>query len=244
VYLFCEEPAINTLSPFLLFDMDDTILNFEAVGNQCWRQLSREYAPRMTGVTADGLYTTIRATSDWYWADPIRHHAGRLDQVRSRREVVSLAFDRLGVHDIELERGMADAYNKQREELVHPFEGAVESLQRLKARGMTLGMITNGSPDYQRRKIERFDLTQFFEVILIEGEQGVSKPDPRIFQRALDLLHAPIDQTTMIGNDLEYDIRPACAMGLQTIWVDLARSGLPAAGTVIPSRIISSITEL
>ena len=48
----------------------------------------------------------------------------------------------------------------------------------------------------------------------------------------------------MVGDHLTYDIAPALALGMQGIWVDYARTGLPAPAPCVPSRIIGALPEL
>ena len=232
------------LPPFLLFDLDDTILNFDGVSDLCWQQLCETVAPQLGGVTAGGLMSAIQSARAWFWSDPARHRRGRLDLLTARRELVAWAFDRLGVCEPALSQAMADAYTEQREELVYPFAGAIESLRRFQDQGIRMGLVTNVMAASQRKKIERFRLAEFFQIILIEGEFGVGKPDHRVFQFALEALQAPCHQAGMVGNDLEYDIRPALELGMQAIWVDCAKSGLPADSAIIPTRTIHSLAEL
>jgi putative hydrolase of the HAD superfamily len=227
-----------------LFDLDDTIVNYDGVSDACWRQLCQEYAPRLDGMSAQALYDAIAAVRAWYWADMQRARRARLDLTGARREVVALALAELGAENPGLSRLMADAYTERREEHVHLYPGAIDCLRRLKARGIPLGLVTNSTADFQRRKIERFALAQYFDVVRIEGEFGVGKPDPRIFLSALEALGVDPSQAGMVGNDLEYDIRPALALGMQAVWVDNTGAGLPEGCGLRPTRILAAIAEL
>jgi hypothetical protein len=44
--------------------------------------------------------------------------------------------------------------------------------------------------------------------------------------------------------DLEYDIRPGLELGLTAVWVDIARTSLPSASPVVPTRTIHNLAEL
>jgi FMN phosphatase YigB (HAD superfamily) len=48
----------------------------------------------------------------------------------------------------------------------------------------------------------------------------------------------------MVGDNLAHDIAPALALGMQGIWVDYARAGLPPTAPCMPSRIIGALPEL
>jgi putative hydrolase of the HAD superfamily len=79
---------------------------------------------------------------------------------------------------------------------------------------------------------------------LIEGELGYGKPDPRIFQLALDSLQVSSTSTWMVGDRLEFDILGAQKMGIFSIWNDFTKKGLPKDSKIVPDRIINNITEL
>jgi putative hydrolase of the HAD superfamily len=190
------------------------------------------------------LLAAIDRARGWYWSDPQRHRQGRMNMQSARRAIVRLAFEKLGLEKTEIADELADAFTQQREELVRPFPGAVETLQALRERGVRMGLITNGMAQFQRRKIERFGLAPFFELIQIESEFGEGKPEPGAFLHALRCLDAVPGQAWMVGDDLEYDIRPSQALGMGTVWVDHSGKGLPQGCTIQPAWIVKQIAEL
>ena len=84
-----------TLPPVILFDLDDTLLDYSTSGNQCWQEICLEYAPHF-GVSAEQLSTVLQQTSDWYWSDPERHRAGHHNLRDARRRVLQLTLEKLG----------------------------------------------------------------------------------------------------------------------------------------------------
>jgi FMN phosphatase YigB (HAD superfamily) len=68
--------------------------------------------------------------------------------------------------------------------------------------------VHRGDGPGQRYKIDRFDLPDFFDCILIEGEFGVGKPDERVFRHALTQLDCTPEQTWMVGANLQWEIEP------------------------------------
>ncbi|MBN2386314.1 MAG: HAD family hydrolase [Anaerolineales bacterium] len=234
---------MTTLPPCLLLDLDDTILDYTASGRCCWRELCQDYAPRI-GVEAALLRAAIRRSSDDYWSDPERHRLGRLDLPTARRDVLRQALAELQVQQTALGDEIADAFTLRREEWVTPFPGAIEALQAFQQRGIRMGLVTNGSSEFQRSKIRRFDLARYFETTLIEGEFGTGKPDRRVFQAALQALDASPAETWMVGDDLERDILPAGELGLDTVWVDFEGNSLSAESPAVPGRIVRALAEL
>jgi putative hydrolase of the HAD superfamily len=231
------------LPPFLLFDLDDTLLDYSDSGRRCWQELFLEYAPRF-GVAVEQLSTAHQQISSWYWSDPERHRTGRLDLKTARRRVLRLTLEKLGVDNHALGDEMADAFTLRREELFAPLPGVIETLQEFQRRGIHMGLVTNGNGEFQRNKIRRFDLARYFEVIIIEGEFGAGKPDRSVFVAALAQLGALPEQAWMVGDDLARDIQPAQELGLGTVWVDFDNGGLPADSLVIPKRIVHSVADL
>jgi putative hydrolase of the HAD superfamily len=87
-------------------------------------------------------------------------------------------------------------------------------------------------------------LEQYFDSILIESELGVGKPEKRIFLYALKQLRTSPTQAWMVGDNLRLDIQPALELGMNTVWVDYDKKGLPGDSPVVPTSIINSLMEL
>lgn len=104
-----------------------------------------------------------------------------------------------------------------------------------------MGVVTNGSSDHQREKIERTHINGFFEAVIISGEVGIGKPDMRIFNLALEKLTTSSDSIVLVGDSLENDIQGAQNVGMRAIWVN--RSLTAATDQkVVPT--IKSLNEL
>ena len=139
---------------------------------------------------------------------------------------------------------MADRYATMRNEKLKPFPGAIDTLRRLKGQGRRLVLLTNGSSESQRGKIDKHGLAEFFDHIQIEGEFGIGKPDERAYRNALDALDVRPSDAWMIGDNLDFDIHAAQQLGIYAVWVDAHGNGLPDEITVHPDRIVRSISEL
>lgn len=86
----------------------------------------------------------------------------------------------------------------------------------------SLGIVTNGPPPGQRRKIAALGLPQLVDAVVYACEHGsgAGKPEPEPFETALERLGAAPRQTVFVGNDEHCDIRGAAALGMRTILVD------------------------
>lgn len=227
----------------ILLDLDDTIVAFDAVADDCWRSTCARYS-RETGITAEELFTAVSRSRAWFWSDMDRHRSGRADLEKARRQIVKRAFTELKLDCQDVAVRLADDFTQERERLVTPFPGAIETLEELKLRGILLALITNGEARGQRSKIERFDLFRHFDCILIEGEFGVGKPNLSVFTHVLGVLGRSPQDTWMVGDSLTFDIAPAMDLGIFSVWIDRTRAGLPTTAPCKPDRIIKSLVEI
>ena len=236
---------MNNLPVGILIDLDDTILDDSGGVERCWADACAEAAKRVPGLDAAALQEAIAAHASWWWSDIQRTKRGRLDLQAATLEIFGDVMRRRGCIDAEIVTDIAKFYRALRNERATVFEGAIETLDWLRARGVRLGLMTNGGGFAQRAKIERFGrLAQYFEHVGIEGEFGCGKPDPRVFQTLLAALRVKPHETWAVGDNIEIDVFGAMDVGIHGIWVDASGRGLPAGATRLPDRVIASLKEL
>jgi putative hydrolase of the HAD superfamily len=228
----------------ILLDLDDTILDDSGGIVASWRDACHAHQSRLNGLAPKAVFEAIDRLREWYWSDPERHRLGRLELAWARGEVVRLALADLGVNDDGLARQIGDTYHASRDEAIQPFEDAVTTVEWLRSQGCRLALLTNGGSKGQRRKIDRFGLAGLFDAILIEGEVGFGKPDPRIYTQALTALDAPATEAWMVGDNLEWDVAGPQREGIAGIWIDARGRGVPPEQTVRPDRIIARLADL
>ena len=221
----------------VFFDLDDTLVAFDAVTDSSWIQVCSDACPGEFPIPSMVMYRAIKEQSDWYWSDENRHKIGRQDIRAARRKIVSQAFAILGLlrKDAEL---LADRYSEVRIENMYLIPGAEETLLKLVNAGVPMGLITNGDSAGQRSKIERFGLDRFFKHILIEGEVGIGKPYVGIYRRALSLMDTDAANSWMVGDNLIWDIEAPQSIGMHGVWYDWRGKGLPPKPAAIPEAVI------
>jgi putative hydrolase of the HAD superfamily len=228
----------------MLVDLDDTILAYEPGSVDVLRAVCAAHVDRLPNWTVEQLVAGIDSYRRWFWSDPARHQRARLSTSNIRHEIMVGAFRQMGVESLDIARSMGDAYGHERERRVLPFPGAVETLATLQEAGVRMALITNGSSASQRGKIDRFDLERFFDLIMIEEEFGVGKPDERVYLHALDQLDARPDETWMIGDNLAWEVAAPQRLGITGIWHDFRGRGLPDGSSVRPDRIVRSLRDV
>jgi putative hydrolase of the HAD superfamily len=235
---------MHPLPQAILLDLDDTILDDTGGVISSWREACASQRSTMNGLEPDVVFDAIDRIREWYWSDPERHRIGRLELAWARGEVVRHALGDIGVDDPDLARRIGDTYHALRDQRIKPFEDSVATVRWLREQGCRLALLTNGGSRGQRDKIDRFDLAPLFDTILIEGEVGFGKPDPRIYTRALGELGVEAAHTWMVGDNLEWDVAGPQREGIAGIWIDARGQGLPADHQVRPDRIIGRLADL
>ena len=233
-----------TLPEAILLDLDDTILSYSAHAEPCWMAACARYVDRLNGITQDTFYGAVKDARKWFWADPVLHRENRQDMREAQRKVVAEALRALGVDDDGLAADVADLFEDARRKGIKPFPGALEALSRLQLQGVRLALVTNGAAQPQREKIETFGLAQYFREMLIEGELGYGKPDPRVYRLALERLGTDTAHTWIVGDNLEWEVSVPQGLGLYAVWHDPTGQGLPQDTAIRPDRIIHSLLEL
>ncbi len=98
------------------------------------------------------------------------------------------------------QRALIVAYRERWEEtLGGAIEGTVEILEELRERGVPLYALSNWSAETWPYAVERYPFLAEFRDIVISGEAGVAKPDPRIYRRLID--RNGLDPTTTVFID-------------------------------------------
>jgi len=99
-----------------------------------------------------------------------------------------------------------------------PMNRAREVVLELKKRYKT-GLITNGKTAIQYGKIDRLGIRDDFDLILVSEEAGIKKPDPRIFELALERLRLQPEECVYVGDHPVNDMEGASQIGIGGIWM-------------------------
>jgi putative hydrolase of the HAD superfamily len=136
----------------------------------------------------------------------------------------------LGYAGAELEpavRALTDAWlGSSREHWAWRQDDAVDALNRLAGLGVRLGVVSNADGTIDEILVEHGvcqvgegELVRV-EVIVDSGVVGVLKPDPAIFELALDALDLPPERVLFVGDTLRNDVEGARAAGLPVVQLD------------------------
>ena len=210
----------------VLFDLDNTLIDRDLARDRFFKFLLNTYFPDLApeGAAWSERMETLRGLDRSGRGSKTAIH----DYLFGGRPVISpTAF-------IGLMRSKLARYTSW-------SDGAEPLLKRLYSRKHPMALVTNGSVS-QRLKIEAIEASRYFEAVLISGEVGIAKPDPRIFRQALSRLNAAPGRSVFIGDSLEQDIAGARNAGMKTVYIK--KGEVEVADDSLCDLIVSDLREL
>lgn len=146
-----------------------------------------------------------------------------------------------GVQDPGAVASVRERYLSDRYRGLKLFEDSIETLEAVRQVART-GLITNGPTDIQQPKIDLLEIEHHFEVVLISESVGVWKPDPAIFQMALEQVGAEPHEAIYVGDSPIADVPGARAAGITSVWMN--RRGMTWTGEEPPDLEVHTLREL
>jgi len=132
------------------------------------------------------------------------------------------------------------AWHKE-EEMVYPQSADILAMLNRKYR---IGIIANQSLGTEQR-LKEMGLIDYIDLVIASAEEGISKPDIKIFQLALKRAECAAENAVMVGDRLDNDIIPAKSIGMKTIWIKQGFGGLatPSNEMETPDYIVNDLDE-
>jgi len=139
-------------------------------------------------------------------------------------------------------------YEAQREVMITRIrlrEDCVDTLQGLRARGLTLAIVSNIDDDYLHPMIESLGLAPLFDHWSSSHEAESCKPDPVIFEYALQKAGCSADEVIFVGDSQLHDIKGAQAVGMTSVLIREKGGRSPLdVEDASPDHVIGSLSEL
>ncbi|WP_085991241.1 HAD family hydrolase [Oceanobacillus senegalensis] len=158
-----------------------------------------------------------------------------------QRQAWTNGLKELGIDEPKFGQVLAEAFPEERKLVPCLYEESLYILEKLKE-DYRLLLLTNGSPQLQNIKLKMTpELCPYFDKIIISGDFGKGKPDPTIFEYALEQLELTAGEAIMVGDNLNTDILGSNRVGIPNIWIN--RKGLEAKD-VKPTYEVSQLSEV
>ncbi len=210
----------------VLFDLDDTLVDRNMARDRFFSFLLDTYFPDLKpeGAAWSERMDTLRGLD----------RAGRGSKAAIHDYLFGERPAMPATDFVQLMRGKIAGYASW-------VEGAESLLRCLQARKHPMALVTNGS-ESQRDKIEALEASRYFEAVLISGEVGIAKPDPRIFRQALSQLNAAPGRSVFVGDSMKHDIAGARNAGMMTVYIKKGKA--EDADHAACDLVVSDLREL
>jgi putative hydrolase of the HAD superfamily len=106
-----------------------------------------------------------------------------------------------------------------------------------------LALVSDAQPCFARPEIRAVGLEGYFDPLVISAEYGFRKPDPRLFQAALEGLRLNTREVIFVGNDMHRDIFGASRLGIKTVFF-ASNQGTQSHPDTNPNYVISRLEQL
>ncbi len=213
----------------IFFDLDHTIWDFETNATQSIIDLHLQLNLEAKGVAPVQLFLEkymYHNTIMWN-----KYHNGLItaDDLKWKRMAATLLEFKIG--DEKLAKQMAETFLTILPEKKVVFPYTFEILNYLQSKNYNLHIITNGFEKVQHRKLAASGLNKFFDQVITSEATGFVKPHKEIFDYALKVANATIENSIMIGDNIEADIIGAHKAGWKTIFANHINTAIPAEAT-------------
>lgn len=202
----------HTIITDVFFDLDHTLWDFDKNSELTFETIFNKTHPAIETKVFIEKYMPINQEC-WklYQYDKITHEELRYNRLRYSFDAINYS-----ISDEEIDT-IANDYIRFLPENNHLFDGTFEVLEYLNQK-YNLHIITNGFADVQFKKINNSNIGSYFQTVTNSEMAGVKKPNPIIFDYALDLAKAKKENSIMIGDSLDSDVLGALDAGLDAIF--------------------------
>ena len=207
----------------IFFDLDHTIWDFDRNAQETLLELYEAYQLKALGLNSVDFIERYTANNHSLWQ---QYHLGEITKEKLRQDRFRNTFLELGVKPELIPIEFEEDYVRISPTKTNLFEGAEKVLTYLQNK-YDLHIISNGFKETTLTKMDLCGLNPYFTNVIISEDVGVNKPDSKIFEHALTKALATKEESVMIGDSLEADIRGAQAYGIKAIFFNPLRAEKP-----------------
>ncbi|MFQ6033554.1 MAG: HAD family hydrolase [Candidatus Bipolaricaulia bacterium] len=197
----------------VFFDLGDTLIYRDPLPEEVFASLCREEG---IAVEPEAVRRAYGKADLFYFANMLAYR-GRME--RLWLEYDGIVLQELGISDPGrlLARAISEGFREG--QFWHLFTETEEVLVELRREGYKLGIISNADEDVERI-LSWLGLLEYVDTITYSQEVGVEKPDPRIFQIALQRTGSNPREALHVGDRYDADIVGARAAGIAPVLID------------------------
>ena len=196
----------------IFFDLDHTLWDFDKNSVLAFDRIFKKNFPTVDTALFIEHYVPInQACWKLFQVDAISHEELRYRRLKDSFDAINIAISDAHINHI------SEDYIRFLPDFNHLFEDALEVLEYLKER-YELHIITNGFAEVQFKKIANSNLEPYFKTITNSEMAGAKKPNPIIFEHALNKAKAIKNESIMIGDSIDADVIGALDFGMKALF--------------------------
>lgn len=219
----------------LLWDLDDTLLDFAAAERAAIQNLFREFG---LGVCSEEMLQHYSEINRTYW--------GRLERGELTKPEVLVGRFREFFETEQIDSAIAEQFNQKYQlslgDTIVYRDNSLDIVKSLRGR-VKQYIVSNGTVTAQSKKLRRSGFGALMDGIFLSEQLGAEKPSALFFEQVFAAL-APIDRTQImiVGDSLSSDIQGGRNAGITTCWYD--PHGKSAADGPAADHVISDLHEI
>lgn len=218
----------------IIFDADETLFDFKKSEKEAFKNAILEFDIEYDENYHFKIYHDINSA---IWKE---FEKGLITQEVLKTERFKRLSDKLGIRFDEAK--FAKAYMRHLANASFLYEDSIALVESLH-KNYRLTIVTNGLTDVQDTRVRKSVIAKYFEDVVISEEIQVAKPDPKIFEHALNnIKHTDKSKVLIVGDSLSSDIQGGVNSGIDTCWYNPNR--IVNETGITPTYEISSLMEL
>ncbi len=202
----------------LFFDLDHTLWDFEMNTKETLQDLYALNALKERGINDFDIFFSKYSHHNHQLWDKYTKGLIKQDELRWKRMWLTLLDFKIA--DEVLAKNIAVQYLDILPTKKNLFPYTFEILDYLKNKGYIMHLITNGFENVQYNKLRNSNLTNYFVEVITSEASNSLKPNKEIFEYALQKSGATLEESIMIGDNLDADIQGGINAGMDTIFVN------------------------
>lgn len=199
----------------IFFDLDHTLWDFDKNSALTFEKI---FNLNNININTDDFLIQYVPINLKYWRlyreEKIEKEALRFERLNEAFLAINLKLEK------DLIIKLSEDYISHLSSFNYLFENTFEILDYLSL-NYNLHIITNGFEEVQQKKLVNSNINEYFKTVTNSEMVGVKKPNPKIFNFALDLADAKVSESLMIGDSFEADILGAKNIGMDVIFFDI-----------------------
>lgn len=203
----------------IFFDLDNTLWDHRKNAYLTLKDIfDREGVRKKYDLLFEDFHRQYFTINENLWA---KIRDGEIDKEYLRKHRFYDSFLFFGIDDMELSMKFEDNFLDEIINYNELVPGAYELLEYLSEKDYDLHILSNGFKEVTSRKAELSGIKGYFKTILSADEIQIRKPNPEIYEYALNNAGAVKNESIMIGDDWVADVEGALSFGIKAIFFDV-----------------------